>query len=84
MDDFIDGAQSNEHFGWDVAVGEFVNDSALLLAGAAPDWDDGSPSETDAGRIMVALIPEFDNMVISVFIPLIVWTTIWRRRKRKH
>jgi hypothetical protein len=83
VDDFIDGTQTNEHFGWDVTVGEFVNDTALLLAGSAPDWDDGSPSETDAGRIMVALIPEFDNIAISVFIPLIVWTTVWHRRKRK-
>jgi hypothetical protein len=82
-DDYIDGDQNNEHFGWDVTVGEFANDTALLLAGGAPDWDDGSPSETDAGRILVALIPEFDNIAISVFIPLLVWTAIWHRRKRK-
>ncbi|MEE9116794.1 MAG: integrin alpha, partial [Thermoplasmata archaeon] len=82
-DDYIDGAQTDEHLGWSVAGGKFASDTVYVLAAGAPDWDDASPSETDAGRIMVALIPEFDNIAISVFIPLLIWTTAWHRRKRK-
>jgi len=82
VDDFIDGTQSDEHFGWTLDVGEFVNDSALLVAGGSPDWDDGSPSETDAGRVMISIIPEFDNLAIPIFISFLLCAAAWYRRKR--
>ena len=82
IDDSIDGAQSNEHLGWSVAGGEFASDTAFVLAGGAPDWDDGSPSETDAGRVMIMAIPEYLDKII--FVPLLLAVPIvLKRRKRK-
>jgi hypothetical protein len=81
-DDYIDGAQTNEYLGWSIAGGEFANDTTYVLAAGAPDWDDAGPSETDAGRVMVMVIPEYlDAMII---IPLLLVAPIlFRRRKRK-
>ncbi|MEE9223803.1 MAG: integrin alpha, partial [Thermoplasmata archaeon] len=82
IDDSIDGTQSNEHLGWSVAGGEFANDTAYVLAGGAPDWDDASPSETDAGRVMVMVIPEYLDKIL--FVPLLLAVPIiLKRRKRK-
>lgn len=82
IDDSIDGTQSNEHLGWSVAGGEFANDAVYVLASGAPDWDDGSPSETDAGRVMIMVIPEYlDNIL---FVPLLLAVPIvLKRRKRR-
>jgi hypothetical protein len=82
-DDTINGIQDDEHLGWSLAGANFSNDIAYLLASGAPHWNDASPSETDAGRVMIALIPEFDNVIAALFMPFLISAVIWHRRKRK-
>jgi tetratricopeptide (TPR) repeat protein len=82
IDDSIDGTQSDEHLGWSVAGGEFSNDIAFVLAGGAPDWDDGSPSETDAGRVMIMVIPE--NLEMILFAPLLLAIPIGLKRRKRR
>ncbi|MCK4444209.1 MAG: hypothetical protein KAW09_06680, partial [Thermoplasmata archaeon] len=81
-DDAIIGEKDDEHLGWSLAGAYFSSDFAYVLASGAPHWDDASPSETDAGRVMVALIPEFDNLVIAIFMPFFFCVAVWLRRKR--
>ncbi|MFQ6059988.1 MAG: hypothetical protein ACE5KV_01665 [Thermoplasmata archaeon] len=80
-DYFIDGEQNNEYLGWSVVAGEFSNDASLVIAAGAPNWDDSSPSETDAGRVMVILIPEHPNMILIAPILLAISIAALRRRK---
>ncbi|UCD92604.1 MAG: FG-GAP repeat protein, partial [Methanobacteriota archaeon] len=82
VDDAVSGDQASEHFGWDVACGQFSNDVNLVVAGGSPDWDDGSPSETDAGRVMVFMIPENLEMVLIIAILLAIPIAV-RGKKRK-
>jgi hypothetical protein len=80
-DDIVDGNQANEYLGWSLDGGRFANDTAFVLAAGAPDWDDASPTETDAGRVMVMIIPEFDNRTFPVFISILVPTIGWILRR---
>ena len=75
------GTQNGEYLGWSVATGEFANDTALVIAAGAANWDDTSPTETDAGRVWVMIIPEYLDMVL--FLPMLLAIPIVIRRKKK-
>jgi hypothetical protein len=58
IDEAASGGQSDERFGQCLASGKFSNDPRLVVAIGAYLWDDASPSEADAGRVVVANVPE--------------------------
>jgi len=79
-DYFVNGTQDNEYLGWSVTARNFSNDQWMVMAAGAPFWDDASPSETDAGRVMV-IIPEYLDKIL--FFPLMIAIPIILRRRRK-
>ncbi len=81
-DHYVDGTQNGECLGLSVAVGNSSNDLVLIIAGGAALWNDGSPSETDAGRVMVIIIPEYIDKIL--ILPLMVIVPIILRRRKKR
>jgi hypothetical protein len=81
VDDIIDGDQTNEYLGWSLDGGKFANDAEFVLAAGAPEWDDASPTETDAGRVMVMMIPEYLEGMLAI--PLLLAIPIVLRRKKR-
>ncbi|TET91620.1 MAG: hypothetical protein E3J35_01490, partial [Methanomassiliicoccales archaeon] len=79
-DYFIDGTQNDEYLGWSVTARKFSSDLEMIIAAGAKLWDDSG--ETDAGRVMVILIPELLDAVLVVPFLLAIPIAL-KRRKRK-
>ncbi len=77
----ISGSDNNETLGWSVAAGIFSSDTYLVIAAGAPFWNDSSPSENEAGRVMCIIIPE--NLDVILIVPLLFAIPITIRRKRQ-
>ncbi|MCK4443257.1 MAG: FG-GAP repeat protein, partial [Thermoplasmata archaeon] len=77
----ISGTDNNETLGWSVTAGIFSGDTYLVIASGAPFWNDSSPSENEAGRVMVIIIPETLDIILMV--PLLFAIPIAIRRRRK-
>ncbi|MFQ6106996.1 MAG: tetratricopeptide repeat protein [Thermoplasmata archaeon] len=79
-DNITTGSQDNELYGWCIAGGKFSSDSLVILAVGAPYWDDGVQS--DEGRVMVTLIPEFPSETIPMAFTIVIPVAVGIRRKR--
>jgi hypothetical protein len=76
------GAQSVERLGWSIGGGKYAMDSNVVIAIGAPNWDDWEefPSfYADVGRVMVAMVPEFDEIAAPVVFVFFVFVTFKRR-----
>jgi hypothetical protein len=78
------GTQNGEALGYDVAGGRYENDSNYILAVGAPDWDDNSPARTDAGRIWVQEVPEFQEITVVIGSLIIFNMVVWRKKRKKQ
>lgn len=81
--DSQNGTSGGERLGWSVSGGKYSNDSLYTLVAGAPFWDDNSPSYSDAGRVWVIQIPEFQNFVLPIGIMITIFVIYRKRSTRK-
>jgi hypothetical protein len=83
IEETFSGSQNVERLGSSIGGGKYVNDSNVVIAMGAPNWDDWEEFPitivADAGRVMVAMVPEFHEMVMPVASMIIIFA-VFRRK----
>jgi len=72
------GASADEQLGTSLAGGKGAADSYYVLAMGGPFWDD--TGETDAGRNVVASIPELSDVPFVAVLVMLILVVLRRRR----
>jgi len=83
-DETLTGATGNdERLGYFLAGGKGSNDPRTLMAIGAPYWDDTgqSPTWVDAGRAIIASIPEFADAALVAGLAVVLVVFVRRRRR---
>jgi hypothetical protein len=77
--DYIhNGTQADGHFGWSVSFALCMNGGSNMVVAGAPHHDTGI--ETDSGRAEILVIPEYQNILIPIFMMLIL-VAVWRKKR---
>ena len=82
VDETLSGAQNNEFYGRVLAAGKFSNDPRTVLAIGAYLWDKNPANTGDNdGRVVVAMVPEYPEVLTAVVLFLAIAGS--RRRVRR-